>query len=247
MRRTTNGGNKPCASCKSAPVANRLGWVPAGEDSAKWLQHDDVVQKYFRDLPGFYVDVPIMASATHVWTSTHLTADFKGPLPARRAYTGEVRGDIIQNVVGVKNITSGTIRLHAPVPYKDTDKKVYACHAHCRLTSGRVLTLPYLVPECGYTTAIKLALDNKKWKLVYVLNNQSAYSVSLLPRTRVLTSPASIAAHFKYKNTPLLVYCAKATCNASHRIARSLLRNYGFTTVAVFRGGMQEVERRQTV
>ena len=212
---------KPCAACGRRHKSADGGWIVAS-GGAKWLAKDNVVRKYFSDPPGFYVDVPVPPHATEIWTSKVLTPAFRSPQPARRAYTGSGTGTHLQQIVGVAGVPAKSrLRLRAPIPYFDSDGHVYPPHAHCRLTTGRTLTLPFLVPECGYTTALRVARQRKPWRVIYVLDNLDRYSAPPLPRTEVHTSAAAIARAVRRRATPSF-FTPPDGCKASRRIADTL-------------------------
>ena len=231
--------SKICSSCGSkAKTYGKKGWRVAGAVRIKKIQN--LIDTYFQDERGFFINVTIPRDATHIWMSEYLTPDYKSPPDVLIAYTGQRGGKSLRNIIGVKDLDPGSVlRLRAPVSYRDTKQQVYPPHVHCRLRNGTYLTLPFLVPECGYHTVMEIAKHKKHWKLIYVLNNQSDYSSPLLPRTRVITEATNVPYSF---DTPLLLYCAKKTCNASHKMAKRLYAR-GYTMVAVYVGGMEEVDQ----
>ena len=232
-----------CALCgRNPPKHGKLGWHLAGSGEAKWLHDNSIVDEFLANEYGFFVEVPLPGRCTHVWTAAHLGVDYRGPLPARKAYTGSAKGPAMTNVIGFPSpLRAGdTLRLRAPVAYKDIDGQVYPPHAHCLVTKGKVLTLPFLIPTCGYSTALDIARNRKSaWAVVYVLNNLDTYGVRPLPRTVNLTESDQIHRRFSV-HKPLLLYCAHSKCSASHTMAKKLL-DLGHSLVAVFSGGMREV------
>ena len=238
---------KPCASCGPSSAE---GWMKAEGGSANWLQEEDVVRNFFaaEEPPGFFVNVTVPSGAKFLWTSAPLTLRYKAPPSAREAYTSETNGRAIQCVFGVSNLKEGsTLRIRAPVPYRDAPPPgsggpgtVYPPHAHAIDASKRVFTLPYLVPECDLRTAMAIASRLDRWKVIYVLDNLASYSAPPLPRTCVIQTASEIARRIT-ADTPILVYCAKRTCNASHRVASELLKHFGFQLVARYPGGMEEL------
>ena len=235
---------KPCASCSPSLSSS---WIPAEEGTAKWLQEDKVVRDFFRDRPGFYVRVPVPEWASQVWCSLPLTVSYQPPAPpARRAYTGEDRGWDIQRVVGV-SASSMMMVLKAPMPYMDDDGQVYPPHVHALHKDGsQVFTLPFVIPECEFATALRISEERSvsSWRLVYVLDNLDDYlPCRPLKGTVCLTSAEAIAGRFD-PSTPLLLYCAGRSCDASHKMAKALVLRHGFEVAAVFSGGMEDVRER---
>lgn len=238
-----------CAFCgEDSRPHGKLGWHKAGGGEAKWLEGQSIVDAFLGRPHGFFVDVPIPENCVHVWTAAHLTPSYAGlPRDARLAYTGRRNGRAIPHTMSFPEgkITGGTVvRLRAPIPYRDTDGQMYPPHVHALIKAKRrtqVLTLPFLVPECGHATAVRARRSN--WAIIYVLADFKRNKQYALPGTVHLTSAKAIHRAFsKTPNKPLLLYCANAECNASHKIAKDLMKIYGHTLVAVYRGGMRELQ-----
>ena len=231
------------------------------EGSANWLRHDNVVADNFKhDTPsGFYVTVKMPKNAEWIWCSRPLGVEYGekgtkgGPPSARVAYMGSAKGNSIQRLWKVPSKpASVSLRTRAPVPYRDDPAsgkgsgQTFPPHMHCIDKEKKIFTLPYLVPECDFYTAMEIARNSKKtrWGVVFVLPRIASFGAEPLPNTIELTSAPAIAKRFA-KSVPLLLYCAKETCTASKRMALSLLKEHGFELVCKYAGGMKDLEARQ--
>ncbi len=251
---------KPCASCKpsDSPTSKKTTkkssssstktWIKTNEGTANWLKEKNVVMNFFKcsTAYGFWVDVIIPKQAQYVWCSAYLDEKYAPRAKnARNAYTGTANGDKILNIL--KPNTATNLTLKAPTPYTDDPAKggtlgiTYPPHYHYINSKKEVFTLPFLIPFCNYDTALSVC-KNKAWKIVYVLDNIAEYKTKPLPRTQVITTAKEIAQRFS-KKTPLLLYCAKQSCDASKNVAFELVKKYGFELVCKYSGGMKEIKK----
>lgn len=232
---------KPCASCR--PSSSSSSWIVAEEGTANWLRKDKVVRRFFRQRPGFYITVKVPKWASHIWCARPLTTKYAPPAPsARAAYTGNEKGWDIQRVLSFPAKSTTTIRIRAPMPYRDDGGPVYPPHVHALHRDGsQVFTLPFVIPECSFATALHISrAKTTAWRLIYVLDHLPSRP---LKGTLQLTSAKAIVQRFPDKSTPLLLYCASRRCNASHRMAKALVQQHGFEVVAVFKGGLEATKR----
>lgn len=166
------------------------------------------------------------------------------PVPgAREAYTGSPRGHQILHWldVGAMGLARIDLTLPAPMPYHDADpqQKAYNSHVHAYTTKGRVLTLPYLIPECGARTAKLLSAD-PGWKPVYVLGDRVHPPLGdlVFSLQKLKQDKWEFRRQFPDLQTPLLLYCKNSACPASHEFANILVRELGYVNVHRFPGGV---------
>lgn len=248
---------RPCASCRipaeeEVNKASKTQWIATDEGKAVWLHNNNIVRSFFERPTGFYVTLQAPNEHGWLWLAQALDASYTQPMPARVAYTGSPTGTAIQRVLRVR--PGEAVRVRAPCAYHDHDDQgsvleAFPPHAHFVAdqdsTKQRfsVVTLPFMVPECDYATAVSVATNAASpWVTVYVGENEAGHQKHRLgPNTHYFKRGEGLLEKYKKANPPMLLYCEHAKCDLSHTVAKSLMQA-GISMAAVYVGGLQDIE-----
>ena len=218
---------KPCASCSNI---SKQKWINISGSQAKWLQKKDYVANFFESPTGFFVTITLPEISGWLWLSQEMEVDFSDIPHAQTAYMGRADGTSIKRAIYFKNPSGTTIRIRAPVPYRDStdtgelNGDAYAPHAHYRRDDNYIQTLPFLVPECNKLTA-DLVQKSKNWSIIDIttLNEDNMKDVPKLK--------------------PVLIYGNKPAFELE-RVAKELLNKYSCKLVTIYTGQLEKTNKQ---